>query len=100
MMVEEWGLYDLQKGVIVAPLLLAVAALMVSRVPFQSFKKFKTRWGMVLFYGNLVAGLLELAAGLPGGTHMFILLNVYVFLGVYGVLSGGNDAPVDEVAPA
>ena len=71
MMVEEWDLEPLQQPLVVAPILLFAAALMVSRIPFQSFKKFKTRWGMVLFYGNLVAGLLELAgllglAGPPG----------------------------------
>ena len=95
MMVEEWGLSVLNQPAIVVPMLLVAAGLMVSRVPFQSFKKFKTRWGMVLFYGNVAVGLIELAVGLPGGTHMFACLNLYVFLGVAKAVSGR-----DQPAPA
>ena len=93
MMVEEWDLEPLQQPLVVAPILLFAAALMVSRIPFQSFKKFKTRWGMVLFYGNIAMGLLELAVGLPGGTHMFLLLNVYVGLGIFNAVAAREKAP-------
>jgi CDP-diacylglycerol--serine O-phosphatidyltransferase len=93
MMVEEWKLDSLRHPALVAALLLFAAGLMVSKVPFQSFKKFKTRWGMALFYGNVALGLLELAVGLPGGTHMFLLLNVYVGLGLYRVTLGKKAAP-------
>lgn len=94
MMSEEFGLGFLQRPAVVAPLVLVSAFLMVSRIPFQSFKKFKTRWGMALFYGNLAAGLLELAVGLPGGTHMFLLLNVYVGLGIWNAIrSPTTEAP-------
>jgi CDP-diacylglycerol---serine O-phosphatidyltransferase len=94
MMAEEWELTVLQQPAVVAPALLICAALMVSKVPFQSFKKFKTRWGMVLFYGNIGLGIIELAVGLPGGTHMFGLLNLYIFLGIRGaVFHGSEPAP-------
>lgn len=84
----EWDLDFLAARQWAVPIVLIAAALMVSKVPFPSFKKFKTRWGMVLFYGNIAAGLIELAFGLPGGTHLFALVNVYIFVGLRrGVLN-------------
>ncbi len=91
MMAEEWDLAVLEQPLVVAPALLITSFLMVSKIPFQSFKKFKTRWGMVLFYGNIALGLLELAVGLPGGTHMFAMLNLYIVLGLARGLSSPEE---------
>ncbi len=88
MMAIEWDLDFLANRAYVVPVVVFAALLMVSKVPFPSFKKFKTRWGMVLFYGNIAAGLIELSVGLPGGTHLFALTNVYIFLGLVRGLRG------------
>lgn len=71
----------------VAAVTLGAAALMVSPVEFPSYKRFKTRWGRLVFYGAIGGGLTMLFLQLPGGTVLASLLTLYVVRGVVTALS-------------
>ena len=58
------------------------ALLMVAPFPFPSFKHFKYRWTMALYFGSMLGGLTMLFLGLPGGTVLLALLGVYLLRGV------------------
>lgn len=68
-----------------APLLIAVvlvlAVLMVSRIPFPSYKRFRSRARQLAFFAAILSGLTLLVAGGPGGTVLHVLMLLYVVVG-------------------
>ncbi len=75
-----WGLF--QSPVMVVPVLLVSSGLMVSQIPFPSFKNFRNQFIKYGFFGSIVGGLLLLAGGGPGGVVLFTLLIGYVLYGL------------------
>jgi len=75
------------------PLLIAVvlvlAVLMVSRIQFPSYKRFRSRSRQLAFFAAITAGLTLLIAGGPGGAVLFVLMVAYVVVGISGALVRG-----------
>jgi len=73
-----------------APLLIAavivLSLLMVSRIPFPSYKRFRSRPRQLAFFAAILAGLGLLVAGGPGGAVLHVLMVLYV---VVGAVLGG-----------
>ena len=61
---------------------LGLAVLMVTTVPFPSYKKFKSRPRQLAFFAAITAGLTLLIAGGPGGAVLCGLLTLYVVVGL------------------
>ena len=61
---------------------LASSMLMILPIPFPSFKSFRTRFGMLLYFGTMSGGLTMLFVGLPGGTLLFGFVSFYVLRGL------------------
>ena len=80
---NELGLSWMREKVFVVPYVLVVALLMVSKIPFRSFKNFKTKVGPFVFGGSILGGLTLLALGGPGGTVLLSVLNWYVLSGLF-----------------
>lgn len=70
---EDWFLVALMLG---------ASALMVAPIAFPSFKSFKTRIGMVLYFGSMCGGVTMLFFGLPGGTVLFFFVCFYIVRGL------------------
>ena len=68
--------------------MLTCAGLMVSRVPFPSYKRFKKRAHKFGFFGSVAGGLTLLATGGPGGTVLLGVLALYVVAGLISRLTG------------
>jgi CDP-diacylglycerol--serine O-phosphatidyltransferase len=79
---QETGLSFLIRVEFMSPYVLLIALLMISTIPFRSFKQFRTRFGKVLFFGSIVCGFSLLALGGPGGTVLLCLLLTYVLDGL------------------
>jgi CDP-diacylglycerol--serine O-phosphatidyltransferase len=88
MTAHELGWAWLRAGSALVPLLLVVAALMVSTIPFPAYKRFKSRGRQALFFGAIAAGVTTLLLGGPGGTVLFGLLLLYVVVGVVRWIGG------------
>jgi CDP-diacylglycerol--serine O-phosphatidyltransferase len=73
-----------------APLFIAVSllltALMVSRIPFPSYKKFKSRPRQAAFFIAIAGGVSLLIAGGPGGAVLCTLLTLYLVVGLISAL--------------
>jgi len=68
-------------------ILLGAAALMVAPLRFPSFKRFRTRFGKIAYFGAMACGLAMLVVGWPGGTVLFALLGVYIVRGFLTALT-------------
>ena len=79
---HEIGLSFLKRVEFMGPYVLFIALLMISTIPFRSFKQFRTRFGQVLFFGSIVCGFTILALGGPGGAVLLCLLLTYVLDGL------------------
>ena len=64
------------------PVLLMSGFLGIVRVRFPSYKRFRSRFGQILFYGSIVGGLTLLVLGGPGGTVLLALMLLYVTRGL------------------
>ena len=73
---------------LMVPVLLVSALLGVSGIRFASYKRFRSRWGQVLFFGSIAAGLGLLVAGGPGGTVLLALMLLYVGRALLGAAQG------------
>ncbi len=78
---REVGLEWLRTPALLIALLLLLSILMVSRIPFPSYKRFKSRARQIAFFAAIVSGLSLLIAGGPGGTVLFALMVAYVVVG-------------------
>jgi|GEM_PF-397710 len=83
----ETGWPIFKSPVIVVPVLLVSSALMVSQIPFPSFKNFRNQFMKYGFFGSIFGGLLLLAGGGPGGTVLFVLLICYIGYGLVASVS-------------
>ena len=79
---HETGLLFLKRAAFMGPYVLVIALLMVSTIPFRSFKGFRSRFGQILFFGSILAGYATLAFGGPGGAILLCLLCIYVISGL------------------
>jgi CDP-diacylglycerol--serine O-phosphatidyltransferase len=79
---HELGMDELRSRAVVAPLLLISGALMVSRIPLRSYKKFPNRFIQVSYWGLIVFGLALLLLDLPGGTVLFGFVVYYILRGI------------------
>jgi CDP-diacylglycerol--serine O-phosphatidyltransferase len=79
---HETGLLFLKRVAFMGPYVLVIALLMISTIPFRSFKGFRSRFGQCLFFGSIIAGFATLAFGGPGGAVLLCLLLIYVISGL------------------
>lgn len=81
MTARELDLPWLGTPALVVAVALILGALMVTTLPFPSYKKFKSRPRQLAFFASITAGLTLLIAGGPGGAVLFGLLLLYVMVG-------------------
>lgn len=81
MTAREVGLDWLRNPALLIGLAFLLSALMMSRIPFPSYKRFKSRPRQLAFFAAIVSGLTLLIAGGPGGTVLFALMVAYVVVG-------------------
>ena len=79
---HETGLSFLKSVEFMGPYVFLIALLMISTIPFRSFKQFRTRFGQFLFFGSIIGGFTTLALGGPGGSVLLCLLLTYVLDGL------------------
>jgi phosphatidylserine synthase len=79
---HETGLLFLKRTAFMGPYVLAIGLLMVSKIPFRSFKRFRSKLGQFFFFGSIIAGFALLALRGPGGAVLFCLLLIYVISGL------------------
>jgi CDP-diacylglycerol--serine O-phosphatidyltransferase len=96
MTAHEQSLELFERWELITAVLIGVSLLMVSRFPFPTYKRFKTRAGMVSFYGTIVTGLSILAAGGPGGTVLFGLLTLYLMIASVGAVTSSAAQRADH----
>ena len=60
------------------PVLLISGLLGIVRIRFPSYKRFRSRFGQILFYGSILGGLTLLVIGGPGGTVLLALMLLYI----------------------
>ena len=84
----ETGWPILKSPVVIVPILIITSALMVSQIPFPSFKNFRNAAIRYTFFGSILGALVLLAVGGPGGTVMFFLVQAYI---VFGLVRSVND---------
>lgn len=76
---EETGLAFFKSPSFLIPLILIVSALMVSTIPFRSFKSIPYRWVQIVF---VISGLTLITIGGPSGTLLFACLLLYLLYGL------------------
>jgi CDP-diacylglycerol--serine O-phosphatidyltransferase len=67
---------------VMVPVLLISGLLGIVPVRFPSYKRFRTRFGQILFFGSIVGGLTLLVLGGPGGTVLMALMVLYITRGL------------------
>jgi CDP-diacylglycerol--serine O-phosphatidyltransferase len=90
---HETGLSFLKRVGFMGPYVFLIALLMISTIPFRSFKQFRTRFGQFLFFGSIIGGFTTLALGGPGGSVLLCLLLVYVLDGLVQKMLSISHAP-------
>ncbi len=83
---HETGLSFLKSVEFMGPYLFLIALLMISTIPFRSFKQFRTRFGQFLFFGSIIGGFTTLSLGGPGGSVLLCLLLAYVLDGLVNLI--------------
>ena len=79
---HETGLSFLKHVEFMGPYVFLIALLMISKIPFRSFKQLRTRFGHFFFFGSIIGGFTTLALGGPGGSVLLCLLLIYVLDGL------------------
>jgi CDP-diacylglycerol--serine O-phosphatidyltransferase len=82
----ELNLPALRSGPLFIAVSIVLTALMVSRIPFPSYKKFKSRPRQAVFFASIAGGLTLLMTGGPGGTVLCVLLCLYLIVGTFSAL--------------
>ena len=72
--------------------LLVSGVLMISKIPFPSYKQFRNRKSQLFYYGLIVFGLTVLSVGGPGGTILLGFMVGYVLLGITGAFRRREEA--------
>jgi CDP-diacylglycerol--serine O-phosphatidyltransferase len=90
---HETGLSFLKRVGFMGPYVFLIALLMISTIPFRSFKQFRTRFGQFLFFGSIIGGFTTLALGGPGGSVLLCLLLTYVLDGLVQKMLSISHAP-------
>lgn len=98
MVQQEFGWTFLKDPMFLSFALLAIGALMISSIPFRSFKGFRTRWGRFAFFGTIIGGYGLLLAGGPGGALLMATLLVYVLGGLLNALIQRLSSPSKQAA--
>lgn len=93
MTAHELNLPWLGTPALVVAVALVLGALMVTTLPFPSYKKFKSRPRQLAFFASITAGLTLLIAGGPGGAVLFGLLLLYVLVGAAVALTRKTPTP-------
>lgn len=89
---HELKLSFLREKYFLIPYVLVVAGLMLSNIPYRSFKSFKTKIGPIIFGSAIIGGLSVLAFGGPGGAILLSVMIWYVLTGLFGLVTGKSDA--------
>lgn len=83
----EWSQRDLEIPLKGDPQMLALAfllgGLMVSRVPFRSYKAFRSSVTRAIFFLSILGGLTSVAIGQPGGTVLLLVMLLYLLAGLW-----------------
>ncbi len=82
----ELNLPELRSGPLFVAVSLVLTALMVSRIPFPSYKKFRSRPRQAVFFAAIAGGLTLLMTGGPGGAVLCALLCLYLVVGTISAL--------------
>lgn len=83
MVYDELQFHVLRNQFFLMPYLLIVSALLVSKIPYRSFKSFQTRIGPFIFAGAILGGLTVLAFKGPGGAILLSVMIWYILAGLY-----------------
>jgi CDP-diacylglycerol--serine O-phosphatidyltransferase len=75
---HELKVTEILRPSVMGPVLLISGLLGIVRVRFPSYKRFRSRFGQILFYGSILGGLTLLVLGGPGGTVLLGLMLLYV----------------------
>ncbi|TNE45462.1 MAG: phosphatidylcholine/phosphatidylserine synthase [Deltaproteobacteria bacterium] len=89
---HELKLSFMKDKLFLIPYVLVVAGLMLSNIPYRSFKSFKTRTGPFLFAAWILGGLSVLAFGGPGGAILLAAMVWYVATGFIGLVTNSAEA--------
>ena len=79
---HELEVAEILRPSVMVPVLLISGLLGIVRVRFPSYKRFRSRFGQILFYGSILGGLTLLLLGGPGGTVLLALMLVYITRGL------------------
>ncbi len=90
---HELDLDALEQPIVFLPVLVGASILMVSRIPFGSYKRFRSRPRQIGFYATVAGGLTMLIFRLPGGAVLLVLLTAYVATGLMSTVLGSGGAP-------
>ena len=79
---HELKVAELLSPSVMVPVLLISGLLGIVRVRFPSYKRFRSPFGQILFYGSILGGLTLLVVGGPGGTVLLALMLLYIGRGL------------------
>ena len=79
---HELEVAEILRPAVMVPVLLISGLLGIVRVRFPSYKRFRSRFGQILFYGSILGGLTLLLLGGPGGTVLLVLMLLYIIRGL------------------
>jgi len=79
---HELKVAEILRPSVMVPVLLIIGLLGTVRVRFPSYKRFRSRFGQILFFGSILGGLTLLVLGGPGGTVLLALMLLYIARGL------------------
>jgi CDP-diacylglycerol--serine O-phosphatidyltransferase len=79
---HELEVAEILRPSVMVPVLLVSGFLGIVRVRFPSYKRFRSRFGQILFFGSIMGGLTSLVLGGPGGTVLLALMLLYTTRGL------------------